>query len=419
MLPDTLFTIIFPENLVGTMFKNKSSLLLRNNSSLLLRNKFLLVCFILLISLFYFFSVVFSTNYEPLLTRISAMDRCFKDSQIPCRWIPGQENFYGSPLFNYLPPLPYYFGELVFSITKSLTASVRVLLLLSLVGSYFFTYLLIKKKLGIFKANLAAIFYMSFAFLVILYSSEKVGLVWGLMFFPLVILSLNLLSQKKNIQNFLSSAISLSLLMLSVDIVIFFVGITTLWIFYKYIRTKDFTFFILGLSSIFLAFLLSAFYIFPSILERNLIYSTSLNDPFRFLPRSATERPQKITTSQYQILTGDSDVFNFSQGTNWLGFETDTRTHTIIRLSEFYFPHWKIFIDGKETQVEYKNNSLGLMTIILGEGKHRIEGRLFDTPIRSISNLVTIVSVILTCVLWIIQLRGVRYWLNYYRKRIN
>ncbi len=347
------------------------------------------------------------------------MDRCFKDSQIPCRWIPGQENFYGSPLFNYLPPLPYYFGELVFSITKSLTTSVKVLLLLSLVGSYFFTYLLIKKKLGIFKANLAAIFYISFLSLSFLLSYENLGLVWTLMFFPLVIFSFDLLAKKKSIQNFLFSAIPVSLLLLSADIAIPLIGLTTLWIFYKYIRIKDFTFLLLGLSSIFLAFLLSAFYIFPSILEKNLIYSTALNDPFRFLPRSATERPQKITTSQYQILTGDSDVFNFRQGTNWLGFETDTRTHTIIRLSEFYFPHWKIFIDGKETQVEYKNNSLGLMTIILGEGKHSVEGRLFDTPIRSISNLVTMVSVILTCVLWIIQLKGVRHWLNYYRKRIN
>ncbi len=347
------------------------------------------------------------------------MDRCFKDGQIPCRWVPGLENFYGSPIFNYLPPLPYYFGGLVFSITQSLTFSVKLVLLVSLIGIYTFIYLLTKNSLGRFKISLSVIFYIFISFLVIFYSNEKVGLAWGLMFFPLIILSLNLLLKKRKIQNFLLSAISLSLLILSTDAATFFIGLILLWIFYKCIRIKDFTFFLLGLSAILLAFLLSAFYIFPSILERNLVYSVSVNDAFRYLPKSAAEKPQKETDSKYQILTGDSDVFNFKQGTNWLGFETNTRTHTIIRLSQFYFPHWKIFIDGKETQVEYKNNSLGLMTIILGKGKHIIEGRLFDTPIRSVSNVVTVVLVILTLLLWIIQLKGVRYWLNYYRKRVN
>ncbi len=276
-----------------------------------------------------------------------------------------------------------------------------------------------KKKLGRFKASLSAIFYIFLSFLVSFYSYEKVGLAWGLMFAPLIILSLNLLFQKRKIQNFLFFAISLSLLILSTEAALPFISLIIIWIFFKCIRIKNFTFFVPGLSSILLAFLLSAFYIFPSILERNLVYSVSSNDPFRYLPKSAAEKPQEVTDSKYQILAGDSDVFNFKQGTNWLGFETDTRTHTIIRLSQFYFPQWKLFIDGKETQVEYKNNSLGLMTIILGEGKHSVEGRLFDTHIRSISNVVTVVSVILTLFLWIVQLKVVRYWLNYYRKRVN
>jgi len=370
-------------------------------------------------SLGYFFYVLFLTNQEPYLSRIYEMDRCFRDSQIPCRWISGLENPYGSPIFNYLPPLPYYFGALVFSITQSLTVAVKIVLLSGLVGGFITTYLLINKLLGILKANLSAIFYIFLSLSIIFYSYEKVGFAWGLIFFPLVILSLNLLLQKKRLQNFLFFSISLSLLILSTEAALPFIGLIIVWILFKSIRIKDFTFVVASLSSILLAFLLSSFYIFPSILERNLVYSVSTNDSFRYLPKSAAEKPQKIIDSKYQILAGDSDIFNFKQGTNWLSFETDTKTHTIIRLSQLYFPQWKLFIDGKETQVEYKNNSLGLMTIILGEGKHNIEGRLIDTHIRSISNAVTVVSVILTCVLWVIQLKVVRYWLKYYRKRVN
>lgn len=137
------------------------------------------------------------------------------------------------------------------------------------------------------------------------------------------------------------------------------------------------------------------------------------------MPKSVVEKPQMVSDTKYQILTGDSDISNFQQGTNWLRFETNTKTHTIIRLSQVYFPNWKIFIDGKESKVEYKNNSLGLMTIILGEGNHTVEGKLFDTTIRTISNILTVISVVFTLLLLTIQLKGVRFWLNYYKKRVN
>ncbi|MBI2018505.1 hypothetical protein HYS96_02250 [Candidatus Daviesbacteria bacterium] len=385
----------------------------------MLKNKFILLGLILTILLICFLFIVPFTNQEKYLIRLSEIDRCFKDGQIPCRWVLGLEDFYGSPIFNYHAPLPYYFGELIFFITNNLTITLKIIFAVSLIGSYIFMYLFAYKFLGKFRANSSAIFYTVLAFSAIILSNEGLGLAWGLMFFPLILLNLNLLSQKMKIQNFLFSSIFLSLLTLSADTAPIFLGLIFLWVGYQYIRKKSFTFLFLSLSSIIFAFLLSSFYIFPSVLERNLVHSVSMNDPLRFLPKSVAEKPQIVIDAKYQILTGDSDVSNFKQGTNWLRFETNTRTHTIIRLSQVYFPHWKIFIDGKEAQVEYKNNSLGLMTIILGEGSHIVEGRLLDTPIRAVSNIVTVVSVIVTLLLWIIQFKKVRNSLNYYKKRVN
>lgn len=393
------------------------------------KNKSFLIGLILTILLISFLFMVPLPQQERYVTRLYEMDRCFKDGQIPCRWVLGLENFYGSPIFNYSAPLPYYFGELILFITKNLTIAVKIIFSVSLIGSYLFMYLLAFKFLGKFRANSSAIMYTLLSFSAIILSNEGLGVAWGLMFFPLILLSLNLsreagqsyglLSQKRKIQNFLFSSIFLSLLILSADTAPILLGLIFLWIGYQYIQIKSFSFILLSLLSIIFAFLLSSFYIFPSILERNLIYSVSVNDAMRFLPKSVAEKPQTAVDFPYQILTGDSDVSNFKQGTNWLKFETNTRTHTIIRLSQVYFPHWKIFIDGKETQVEYKNNSLGLMTVILGEGKHIVEGRLSDTPIRVVSNIVTVVSVIFTLLLWMIQFKEVRYSLNYYKKRVN
>lgn len=140
---------------------------------------------------------------------------------------------------------------------------------------------------------------------------------------------------------------------------------------------------------------------------------------FDFLPIYAKEPPAELASNRYQILTGDSQIFDFKEGTNWLSFKTDTKNHTIIRLSQYYFPDWKVFVDGNEIVVDYKNNSLGLMTFILGKGGHTVEARLYDTPIRSLSNLITLAGAGITVFLFLISFVRVRKWVLYYRKRIN
>ena len=140
---------------------------------------------------------------------------------------------------------------------------------------------------------------------------------------------------------------------------------------------------------------------------------------FDYLPIYAKEPPADLAKRRYQILTGDTTIFDYYEGTNWINFKTATKTHSIIRLSQYYFPNWRIFIDGKETVVEYKNNSLGLMTIILGEGNHTVDARFYDTQIRSVSNEITQIVALLFLLLFLTQISGVKTWIEYYRKRIN
>ena len=69
--------------------------------------------------------------------------------------------------------------------------------------------------------------------------------------------------------------------------------------------------------------------------------------------------------------------------------------------------------------MEYKNNNLGLMTLILGKGDHAITARLYDTPIRSLANLITLVGLAVSAILFLISFQRVRQWISYYRKRMN
>lgn len=140
---------------------------------------------------------------------------------------------------------------------------------------------------------------------------------------------------------------------------------------------------------------------------------------FDYLPIFAKEPPAELASSRYEILTGKAEIRDFTEGTNWIKFKADVKEHTIIRLSQYYFPNWIVRVDGKEINVEYMNNNLGLMTFILGEGSHSIEARLHDTLIRSFANWVTLVGLFIFTLLFLLQFKSVQGWIRYYLRRVS
>src|SRR3989338_7964146 len=97
-------------------------------------NKEFIIGLILTVALFWplFASPYFTHHDDVQIIRIFEMDRCFKDHQIPCRWVPDLGGLYGYPIFNYYAPLPYYFGELIFFLTNNLLISAKTLFAVSL-----------------------------------------------------------------------------------------------------------------------------------------------------------------------------------------------------------------------------------------------------------------------------------------------
>lgn len=140
---------------------------------------------------------------------------------------------------------------------------------------------------------------------------------------------------------------------------------------------------------------------------------------FDYLPIYAAAPPAELATSRYEILTGNMAVKDFKQGTNWMMFNVDVKSHSILRVSQYYFPDWKLWVDGQEAPIQYKNNSLGLMTIIFGAGNHRVELRLQNTPVRIIANWLTILGFVIFILLTLWQFQKVRKSIAYYVKGIG
>ena len=113
------------------------------------------------------------------------MEKCFKDGQIPCRWIPDMGYGFGYPLFNYYPPLPYWIGMLVRVIGFSFVDTVKIVFLISIIASGMSMYVLAKEFFGKYGGTLSAIFYIWAPYhSVDVFVRGAMNEAWALAFFP-------------------------------------------------------------------------------------------------------------------------------------------------------------------------------------------------------------------------------------------
>ncbi len=140
---------------------------------------------------------------------------------------------------------------------------------------------------------------------------------------------------------------------------------------------------------------------------------------FDYLPKSATEPPAELATVRYEILT-PNPVFvdSFYEGTDWFTMNVKTSGHTIIRFSQYYFPGWQIKVNGAPVTID-ANNNLGLMTIIVGTGDYKIEGKLYNTVPRVFGNVITISGLVLLFGIFLLTNGKAKKWFGYYLRSVK
>lgn len=109
-----------------------------------------------------------------------------------------------------------------------------------------------------------------------------------------------------------------------------------------------------------------------------------------YLPKTALEPRQGAENSPI-IRSGSAVISGFQNYSNrWL-FSLNAGTDTTIELPVFYFPNWKVYVDGKECPFSH-DNILGRISLSLTPGTYNIEGRFKNTIVRTISNIISVVS---------------------------
>lgn len=204
------------------------------------------------------------------------MRQCFKDLQIPCRWVPDMGYGNGYPLFNYYSAFPYYIGGIL-SYFLGLINSAKALFFIPLVLGGVSMYLLGQKLFGKEAGFAVGVLYLFAPYRALdSYVRGAVAESFAIAIIPLVFYYAVKIIEKPSKSVFLLGSFSLAAFLLSHNIMtMLFMPFVVLWgiillYFQKWKNWKPVLLsFVLGIG-------LSAFFLLPVFLEKNLVQTETL-----------------------------------------------------------------------------------------------------------------------------------------------
>lgn len=121
---------------------------------------------------------------------------------------------------------------------------------------------------------------------------------------------------------------------------------------------------------------------------------------FDYLPVYAKLPPNKKAPELPEVLDGEVQFIDYQKGSNYQKGQVEVTKKATIRLPLFDFPGMEVRVD--QEKVPFRHNDcrnqeycLGLLTFDIERGRHTIEAKLTDTPVRRVSNIITVISVLI------------------------
>ncbi len=193
--------------------------------------------FLLLILILPSFITIIRPGYFPMhddlqAFRLHQMNECFKDFQIPCRWVPDMGYQYGYPQYNFYPPSVYYFGEFFHLVGFQFIDSVKIIFALGFVLSALFMYLFLRDYLSTQAGIIGALIYTYVPYKAVnVYVRGALNEFWALVFYPLLFWSSWKLIKEGGRKNLAFFAIATFLILITHNLMtLIFLPVLATWI---------------------------------------------------------------------------------------------------------------------------------------------------------------------------------------------
>ena len=223
------------------------------------------------------------------VVRFYEFDKALRDGNLYPFWAQDLNYTFGSPLFNYVYPLPNYVASALHLLGVSFIDAFKGnLILASLVGAVG-AYLFGRNRFKEWGGLLTSVFYTFAPYHSLdVYIRGSVGEVWALAFFPLSLWSLDRVSKKSSISNIIYAGIFFALTIfahniLAVMFVFFALTYIVLLTFQSRKKMKTFLSLIMGFL---LGVLLTSIFFIPALAEQKYVNGLKIFDVFSNFPEA-------------------------------------------------------------------------------------------------------------------------------------
>ncbi len=116
--------------------------------------------------------------------------------------------------------------------------------------------------------------------------------------------------------------------------------------------------------------------------------TTSSNE---LMPLWVKKFPFQRPSSKVEIIKGQGVIEGVFSNSKRVKFSVNTSYESIVRINTIYYPGWKVSVDKANIAISYSNEK-GVMDISVPSGNHIVDAEFGETPLRLISDIISISS---------------------------
>lgn len=124
--------------------------------------------------------------------------------------------------------------------------------------------------------------------------------------------------------------------------------------------------------------------------------TTTVQD--EYMPIWVKLKPLQRAQKKVEIIKGQGEVQNVVYNNKKISFTADISEDSLIQVNTIYWPGWSAFINGKMVDIRY-NNPGGVIQFSMPSGKYVAEVTFSETPIRIVSDFISILSLLILIVI--------------------
>lgn len=123
-------------------------------------------------------------------------------------------------------------------------------------------------------------------------------------------------------------------------------------------------------------------------------YSTNMDTTTvknEYMPKWVKKVPEKMPENKFETIEGGAIIENANYNSRRAELSLINSANSTIRFNHIYYPQWKAYMNNEKLNISY-DNEFGVMDIKIVRNSGKLTLVFEETPLRFISNFVTIIA---------------------------